>query len=391
MLAYTATGSPPFGEGSAATILYRVVRGEPDLGNVPASLRQLIEACLRKDPAQRPDLTHLASMITALRPATTVSLGSFWPEAVARVIATEQASQTPAGLTPPGPAAGFGLAATSGMTGAPGMAPRPPAERTPTALATPPGQGLGATGHAPMIPDGYSAAAAQPRVTPSPVPGPPLLPGQPTYVAQPQSGPTPGYPGQYAGGTGGAPYQGQSPAAPWPQQPGGAASWPGAGAPGDPGAPDALGQYRLGRRNPVGAEVPGAVRTASRLMYAGLTATVVAMIVSLVNYGVYAHAATYDKKHILLAAKAPQQNHLAGLMAIAVFTDLLGIACWVMLAIACRWPRLDAGRGVGAARRVHGRHAGLPGGQRSWRQVLRPAGLGTRRCHGHPAVVQEGP
>ncbi len=142
VLAYTATGSPPFGEGSAATILYRVVRGEPDLGNVPASLRQLIEACLRKDPAQRPDLTHLASMITALGPATTVSLGSFWPEAVARVIATEQASQTPAGLTPPAPAAGFGLAATSGMTGAPGMAPRPPAERTPDGAGDPASAGL---------------------------------------------------------------------------------------------------------------------------------------------------------------------------------------------------------------------------------------------------------
>jgi hypothetical protein len=347
VLAYTATGSPPFGEGSAASILYRVVRGEPDLGKVPASLRELIEPCLRKDPAQRPDLSQLTSMIAALGPATAVSLGSFWPEAVARVIATEQASQTPAGLTPPEQAAGFGLAATSAMTGGAGLAPRPPAERTPTALATPPGQGTGATGHRPMISDGYyAAAAAQPRVTPSPVPGAPSLPGQPTYVAQPPSGPTtPGHPGQSAGGTGGAPYQGQSPAPPWPHQPGAAASWPGAGTPGDPGAPDALGQYRLGRRNPVGAEIPGAVRTASRLMYAGLTATVVALLVCLARYGTYARAAAYDKKHFFLLKEA-HENHMAGLMAVAVFTDLLGIACWVMLAIACRrgrgWTRVTA-------------------------------------------------
>ena len=353
VLAYAATGSPPFGEGSAATVLYRVVRAEPDLGKVPASLRQLIEACLRKDPAQRPDLTQLTSMIAALGPPTAVSLGSFWPEAVARVIATEQASQTPSGLTPPGQAAGFGMAATSNLTGTPGSAPRSPAERSPTALATPPGQGTDATGHAPMILDGYYAAAAQPRVTPSPVPGTPLpgapLPGQ-AYAAQPPSGPTLRYPGQapggYAGGTGGAPYQGQPLSSPMPQQPGGAASWPGAGAPGDPGSADALGQYRLGQRNPFGAEIPGAVRTASRLMYAGLAATVVALLVSLTAYGTYARAATYDKKHYFLATEAAHQNQMAGLMAVAAFTDILGIACWIMLAIACRrgrgWTRVTA-------------------------------------------------
>jgi len=198
-----------------------------------------------------------------------------------------------------------------------------------------------------MISDGYYAAAAQPRITPSPVPGPPLPPGQPTYVAQPPSGPIAGYPGQYAGGTGGAPYQqGQTPSPPWPQQPGGAASWPGAGAPGDPGGPDALGQYRLGRRNPVGAEIPGPVRTASRLMYGGLAATVVALIASLVSYGTYVRAATYDKNHFFVATETARQNQMAGLMALAAFTDILGIACWIMLAIACRrgrgWTRVTA-------------------------------------------------
>src|SRR5215469_14904673 len=46
VLAYAATGTAPFGEGTAATILYRVVRSEPDLSQVPANLRQLIEACM---------------------------------------------------------------------------------------------------------------------------------------------------------------------------------------------------------------------------------------------------------------------------------------------------------------------------------------------------------
>jgi hypothetical protein len=195
-----------------------------------------------------------------------------------------------------------------------------------------------------MISDGYYAAAAQPRITPSPVPGPPLPPGQPTYVAQP-SGPGVGYPGQYTGGSGGAPYQGQSPSTPWPQQPGGAASWPGAVAPGD-GGPDALGQYRLGRRNPTGAEIPGAVVVATRLMYTGLAATVIALLASLPSYSMYARAAANDKKHYYLTAEAAHQNQMAGLMALAVATDFFGIACWIMLAIACRrgrgWTRVTA-------------------------------------------------
>jgi serine/threonine protein kinase len=343
VLAYSATGSPPFGDGSAATVLYRVVRSEPDLSKVPPGLRQLIEACLLKDPAQRPNLTQLTSMIAALGPATAVTLGSFWPEAVTRVIATEQASQTPSGLTPPGQAAPFGSAATSGLTGSAGLAPRPPAERTPTALATPPGQGSGATGHAPMISDGYYAAAAQPRVTPSPAPGTPLS-GQQPYVPQPPGGPThAGYPGGFAAGTGGAPYQGPSSAPPWPQQPGGAASWPGAGAPGDPGGADALGQYRLGRRNPVGAEIPGAVRTATRLMYAGLAATVIALLSGLVNLAGYTHDATDAKNHFRLTLES-HYNQMAGAMTIAVVADVIGIACWVVLAIAARrgraWTRV---------------------------------------------------
>jgi hypothetical protein len=156
----------------------------------------------------------------------------------------------------------------------------------------------------------------------------------------------PGYPvqapGGFAGGPAGPPYPGQSPATPWPQQPGGAASWPGAVAPGD-GGPDALGQYRLGRRNPVGAEIPGAVRAATRLMYAGLVATVIALLAGLVNYGLYTHAATVAKNHFRLTDET-HQTQMAGFMAIAVIADLLGIACWVVLAIACRrgrgWTRV---------------------------------------------------
>ncbi len=49
-----ATGTPPFGTGSLATVTYRIVHETPDLGALPPGLRSLVGACLAKDPARRP-------------------------------------------------------------------------------------------------------------------------------------------------------------------------------------------------------------------------------------------------------------------------------------------------------------------------------------------------
>ena len=61
VVAYASTGKQPFGTGSAASVLYRVVAGQPELDGVPARLREVLEACLRKSPAQRPLLPAVAS------------------------------------------------------------------------------------------------------------------------------------------------------------------------------------------------------------------------------------------------------------------------------------------------------------------------------------------
>src|ERR1700689_416896 len=89
VLAYAATGNAPFGGGSAASILYRVVTGEPDLSGVPGNLRQAITACMVKNPAERISLAQLGPMIAALGPAMSGSLGSFWPEPLASIIAAD--------------------------------------------------------------------------------------------------------------------------------------------------------------------------------------------------------------------------------------------------------------------------------------------------------------
>ena len=54
-LAYAATGRPPFGIGTAATVGYRAVHEPVDVAGVEPGLAALIGACVAKDPAERPD------------------------------------------------------------------------------------------------------------------------------------------------------------------------------------------------------------------------------------------------------------------------------------------------------------------------------------------------
>ena len=369
VLAYSASGSAPFGDGTAASILYRVVRTEPDLSSVPPALRQLVEACLKKSPAERPDPSQLIGMISALGPATVATLGSFWPEAVSQVIAAEHAAQTPAGLTPPpappaslaGPAGAagmFGATQTSGPGLGAGPASRRQAERTPTALATPaPGQPASGTGHAPMISDGYYAAAAQPRPA---APGPSIPPLSPApYAAPSYGGQVPGGQapsGQVPGGQpyGGPPYGGPpagragggTPATPYPGYPGyntpsgqlppsgGGTPWPAGGPPSGTGG-DALAQYTPGRRNPGSSEIPPPVRTALRMMYLGFAATIAALVTSIAVVGRYTRDATAAKNLGLTVAQHNAET-LAGVTALAVIADIIGLACWVVIALACR-------------------------------------------------------
>ncbi|GHD47558.1 serine/threonine-protein kinase [Streptomyces galbus] len=58
VLAYAATGTPPFGsaDSGAHALMYRIAEGEPDLTGLPEGLADLVRACLRKDPAARPTL-----------------------------------------------------------------------------------------------------------------------------------------------------------------------------------------------------------------------------------------------------------------------------------------------------------------------------------------------
>ncbi|MGW2562819.1 serine/threonine-protein kinase [Streptomyces sp. NPDC001514] len=54
VLAYAATGATPFPGDSSAALLYKVVHEEPELGALTGELRELVAACLAKDPSARP-------------------------------------------------------------------------------------------------------------------------------------------------------------------------------------------------------------------------------------------------------------------------------------------------------------------------------------------------
>jgi hypothetical protein len=59
VLAFAASGRPPFGTGSASALLHRVVYSTATLGHVPPELRPLIERCLAKEASARPTTEQL--------------------------------------------------------------------------------------------------------------------------------------------------------------------------------------------------------------------------------------------------------------------------------------------------------------------------------------------
>ncbi|WP_207934155.1 serine/threonine-protein kinase [Actinomadura sp. KC06] len=107
VLAFASTGSAPFGHGQAQAVLYRIVREEPDLGRVPAELRDLVAACLAKDPADRPALADVLERCAGaagdgwLPPAVLAMATAMGPGAGAAQ-PTEHDNPAPQGLTRPG-------------------------------------------------------------------------------------------------------------------------------------------------------------------------------------------------------------------------------------------------------------------------------------------------
>jgi serine/threonine protein kinase len=62
-MVYAATGRPAFGNDDTAAVMHRIVYEAPDLGDLPSPLREVVAACLAKDPEQRPAARDAQQML----------------------------------------------------------------------------------------------------------------------------------------------------------------------------------------------------------------------------------------------------------------------------------------------------------------------------------------
>ncbi|MEV4678056.1 serine/threonine-protein kinase [Actinomadura sp. NPDC049382] len=68
VLAYAATGRGPFDAETIPAIVHRVLHEEPDLSALPDGLRNMVAACLAKDPARRPGPDALITAPESIEP-----------------------------------------------------------------------------------------------------------------------------------------------------------------------------------------------------------------------------------------------------------------------------------------------------------------------------------
>jgi hypothetical protein len=61
VLCYAATGRGPWGTGSTASLIYRVVHGDPDVADLPDEIRSLVVRCMAKNPDDRPTAADIVT------------------------------------------------------------------------------------------------------------------------------------------------------------------------------------------------------------------------------------------------------------------------------------------------------------------------------------------
>jgi serine/threonine kinase PknH len=307
VMAYAAAGAGPFGTGTAAAVLYRVVHAEAALNGMPPRLREIVSGCLAKDPAARPTPRALAAAAAGRDQGTGPSAVTFWPRSVASLIGAYQAKleQETAGR---------------------------PAD----------GLSVGTVVHPPTT---LSQGAASPAGTAGPAAAWPAQPplraaaGSAAYPGAPQSY-SPGSPG-YAGSGSPSSYPppqgyGQGPGSPAPQGYG--------GGPGPQGPPRGYAPYPQPYRSapavpltPPPPPPPPSMLNAVRLMYAGAGFT------ALEALGIIAVAASLIQKHSTTVASSGR-NGAGGAVVVIVVLALIEIALWLGIARACRngknWARI---------------------------------------------------
>jgi len=310
VITYAATGAGPFGSGTAAAVLYRVVHGEPALDAVPPGLREVVSACLAKDPSARPALRTLATSIAGGGHATGPSAVAFWPPPVAGIIGAYQArlERETSASGKAAEAQGFSWATAAHPPTTPsdpgGKGPRWPPQPPPPP-PPPPGPGSGSrSGSSPQShpqQQGYGGGAQ---------------PSRTSQASRAQPAPPRGY----------LPVDGGVPVSGWPAASGGPAAGGGSMGYAQP--------YQLGSRGPI-YQLPGTMVAAVRLMYAGAIFTLI-----------YSIGLTMVVRYLLKHPAVGTTAHtgLATVVVLVVLLSLIEIAVWLWIARGCKngrnWARV---------------------------------------------------
>ncbi|MFC8703005.1 protein kinase [Streptomyces anulatus] len=128
VLVFAATGGSPFGSATPAVLLYRAVHEDPDLSGVPDGVREVVTACLEKDPGLRPTVDQVLRATADPHPAL------WWRTEPLRSLVLGEAAEQPVEQAAEEPAATPGPRAASRTAPAPG----PPRTRRLSALPPPP-------------------------------------------------------------------------------------------------------------------------------------------------------------------------------------------------------------------------------------------------------------
>jgi hypothetical protein len=157
LVAYAGTGRRPFGQGNVVELAYRITHEPPDLEGLDGRLRDLVEACMAKDPERRP--TARAVLLDLLGDRATPDPQADATTLLGRTWVPPPAAAAPLGPPTPQPSSLAGAAQPPAQGAGDPITPAGAFETPPRADGFP--VPLGTT--APTPPPGPAGLARQPR------------------------------------------------------------------------------------------------------------------------------------------------------------------------------------------------------------------------------------
>ncbi|GAA4611777.1 hypothetical protein GCM10023195_50110 [Actinoallomurus liliacearum] len=138
-MVFAATGSPPFGQDSIPAVMNRILNQEPYLGMLTGPLREIVTACLVKDPARRPTAQQVLLRLLSHEGVVLPGAGAPAPTTILQEGAQVAAEGAPSGgWASPGPYAPPSDTPPPGPYAPPSDTP-PPGPYAPAGDTPPPG------------------------------------------------------------------------------------------------------------------------------------------------------------------------------------------------------------------------------------------------------------